>query len=143
MGVSVNSSASRKKAQVGIEYLILVSVLLAIIIIGVSFAWLVYNNAIANSSMLDSVQNLKQTANYVNALGPGSSLIAEINLPTGVLGGMAKKNSIDYNVQIGSGPWYYNAQVDGNISETPLPTTAGGHRLRVSMVNGIIVIQEV
>ncbi len=131
------------RAQASLEYMAMVGILLVVISVSVGTAFFIYNGGVANSTMINSMRDLRQAVNYVNALGNGSSIVVEIQLPNDVTGGTAKNKSIDYNAIVSGGISYYNEQVDANIFPVALPTTAGGHRLNITMVNNNIVIREV
>ena len=130
------------RAQVGIEYLFLTGFLLVVIAAAVIYALFVYNGAVANSAMVDSLEEIEQAVNYVHALGPGSSIVVEIDLPTGVVDGKGENNTVDYNVDIGNTMTYYYTVVDGNIARTSMPVIVGRHLLNISMVNDQIIIRE-
>ncbi len=133
----------KSKGQVATEYLILTGTLLLIIAVSATYALTIYNSTISNFHMNDSINEIKEATNYVAALGPGNSLVVEIELPDGVIAGRAENNFIDYNARINNTFEEFLVLVDANISPGTLPTQWGKHWLNISMVGNSIIIQEI
>ncbi|MFH1239799.1 MAG: hypothetical protein V1672_01155 [Candidatus Diapherotrites archaeon] len=135
---------SNKKAQVAIEYLILVSFILFIISIATAYAIFTYYENVKISSVRNTVQSMETAANQVYALGPGNVIFRDIVLPAGVSDeSLAINREFYYRVQLFSGNSDFVGDVKGNITEVQLPYSEGVHTIEIKVVDENIVFTEV
>lgn len=80
-----------KKAQIAIEYLLLIGLLLLVLIPLMFYANREASVSIRSNSAEDVVKTLALAADEVYSLGPGSRKIVDVNIPSGVQG----------NIQVG------------------------------------------
>ena len=73
-----------KKAQVSLEYLILTSFVLVVVIIIFALAMFNYDSNIKTAKAGESLDSLAKTADLVYAKGNGTALFATVNWPDGV-----------------------------------------------------------
>ena len=141
---SISMNKSSRKAQVAIEYIILVAFLLFIISIATAYAMFTYYENVKISSVRNTVFTMEKAANQVYALGPGNVIFADIVLPAGVSNdSLAINKEFFYRVQLFSGNSDFVADVKGNITDFQLPYSAGVHTIKVEVVDENIVFTEV
>jgi uncharacterized protein (UPF0333 family) len=119
-----------KNAQVGIEYIILVSVLLLFLIPVITYA---LNESALNiriSQLENSLRRVAKGVNTVYALGPGAQEIVTVTLPKGIESSLVQNKSILVTAGIlgGISEIHYAtvAEVAGSF-----PIGAGTYRIRV------------
>ena len=74
------------KAQIATEYIVLLSVILFVLIPLLYYSIQESSTTITLNDAKDTVQTLAKTADYVYALGPGTSTVALITIPAGGIG---------------------------------------------------------
>ena len=135
---------SDKKAQVAMEYLVLVGFMLFIISIATAYALFTYYENVKISSVRTTVYDLQKASNQVYALGPGNSIFVEFSLPDGVSeDSLAINDFLFYRVQLFSGESDFIVDLKGNITEFDLPTYHGPHTIKVTVVDENIVFTEI
>lgn len=131
----------QQKAQVSVEYLTIVSVLLIVIGVFFGYSMFTYNQSSQNYSIKTAVDSLAQAANQVHALGPGNVRIVKLTLPEGIDSVSVTQRTIVYELQSQGGinqAWAItNADLNGS-----LPTTSGLHIIKVEAINGTVQFTE-
>lgn len=133
-----------KKAQVAIEYIILVSFILFIISIATAYAVFTYYENVKISSVRNTVLSMETAANQVYALGPGNVIFRDIVLPAGVSDeSLAINKEFFFRTQMFTGTSDFVGDVKGNITEFQLPYSEGVHTIEIKVVDENIVFTEV
>lgn len=131
----------RKRGQAGIEYVILIGLLLFFFIPLIHYSFQETNNAVRATQLDSFVSRLSKAIDAVHSIGPGSTEIVVVTLPKGV------SEAILYNSVNPGEPseivlkvQFYGGVSDIHASVKPylygeLPTSSGTYHMRVSSIN--------
>ncbi len=128
-----------RKAQVSIEYLSTISVLLIAIAVLVGYAYVVYPDYVKISTMNNSLRSLKSAVNSVYSLGPGNSETVSIEIPSEMQSAVVINNMIRFTYLDGSETGIF---VNPNIHGS-LPTAKGTYTILVRAVDENVLLQEI
>jgi hypothetical protein len=125
---------SARKGQVSLEYLTIAIFLL--LIIGILF---VYSNTLASTTInnnlaYNSTIALANAVDQVYALGPGSKLIVDIELPQSIIASSLDFNQVSFTLREAN---LYNEFYKGTSAPLigKLPSTPGRHAITVEMLD--------
>lgn len=131
----------RKRGQAGIEYVILIGLLLFFFIPLIHYSFQETNNAVKASQLDSFISRLSKAIDAVHSIGPGTTEIVVVTLPKGVT------EAVLYNSVNPEDPSeivlkvnFYGGVSDIHASVKPflhgeLPTSSGTYHLRVSSLN--------
>jgi len=119
-----------KRGQVGVEYIMLVALLLVFLIPIVSYSLNESSYRIKVSQIENTISRVTKAANAVYALGPGSQDIVLVAVPQGVEGVEIAKNSVSLNVSLFGGISQFGYTTVGPVAGT-LPIQPGTYRILV------------
>lgn len=125
------------KAQSAIEYLILISILLFMLIPILYYSNYQSTSVLNLNDAQDAVQTLAKTADYVYSLGPGTSSIALITIPRGASKSIVREKEVILNMSAyGEVVGISKANLTGNFSYSP-----GTYNIKVTALdNGLVKI---
>lgn len=140
----MNKSKQKEKAQVAVEYMVIVTFLLFMVGIAAAYAMFTYYENVKINDMRNVIYSLQKASNQVYSLGPGNSIFVEINLPSGTdAASIAVNKEIFYRMELYGGLSDFVLETKGNITEFALPIAAGPHTIEVKAVDANIVFTEV
>lgn len=126
------------RAQVSIEYLLVVGIMFIIVIPIFYYAMRESTDQIRWNQAEDAVTSLAKTADSVYALGPGSRDYVEVTIPSGVSGSYANNNDVVLMLDMSGGPAEIAAFSRAVVTGT-IPTQMGTYHLPVEMLDSGIV----
>lgn len=130
-----------KKAQSSIEYIVLLSALLAAVVIFFVQANQQVSSNIRDSAALAAVEKIAATASEVSHLGPGTKLYVWVDIPPNVQESYVGNKTVGLTMYIPEArsstdvEKYVGASVEGTI-----PTSPGPHKIAVEMLDSGTVI---
>ena len=120
----------RKRGQAGIEYVILIGILLVFLIPTIYYSLNEANNNVKLTQLESSVRRLVKAADSVHAIGPGAIEIITVTLPSGIQKVNISGTEILLEVSMFGGVsdvhFPSKVQLVGN-----LPTKEGSYNIRV------------
>ncbi len=119
------------RAQVAIEYIILIGVLLVFLIPTVQYSLQQASFQVKYTQIDSAVRRLSKAADAVHAIGPGAQEVAVITLPTGVQSFIIHDHTIGIEAPIAGQPNEISMYTTGIVSGT-LPTNPGTYRVLIS-----------
>lgn len=131
-----------RKGQAGIEYVILIGVLLVFLIPAVYYSLNEANRSIKINQLENSLRRLVKAADSVHAIGPGSLQIITITLPDGIANASVNGTEIFMQVSMFGGVTdvHYSSHV--NLTGV-IPNTEGTYNMRVeSLRSGVVSIVQ-
>ncbi|MEM0359873.1 MAG: hypothetical protein QXK06_00870 [Candidatus Diapherotrites archaeon] len=129
---------SFNRAQAALEYMIIAATLLLATALMLAYILPSYNNAVQIDQANTALNTLTATADKVYALGPGSALIAEINLPDGITSIKPEGKTITIKFNGSSSIAVFDFNVSGTI-----PSTKGYHKVQAIAVDENVNFIEV
>lgn len=130
-----------KRGQAGIEYVILIGLLLFFFIPLIHYSFQETNNAVKASQLDSFVGRLSKAIDAVHSLGPGTTEIVVVTLPKGVIEStlynsvnLGDPNEIILKVQFRGGVSDVHASVKP-ILHGELPLSSGTYHMRVTSLN--------
>lgn len=130
-----------KRGQAGIEYVILIGLLLFFFIPLIHYSFQETNNAVRASQLDSFVSRLSKAIDAVHSIGPGATEIVVITLPKGVSEATLQNginpgdpSEIVLKVQFYGGVSDVHASVKPKL-QGELPTAAGTYHMRVSSIS--------
>tara|TARA_Y100000310_G_C20621862_1_gene783784 strand:- start:813 stop:1232 length:420 start_codon:yes stop_codon:yes gene_type:complete len=127
-----------KKGQAGIEYVIIIGVLLVFFIPLIHYSLQETNNAVKLSQIESFMNRLSRAVNSVHTMGPGALKVVTVTIPKGVEGHEFKNldgyHEIVMTVSYIAGTSEIHAAVNPIIGGV-LPENPGTYFLRVESVN--------
>lgn len=129
------------RAQVSVEYMAIITLLLIVVALLSSYAFFLYNGTIETNQIQNSLKDLKSTVNTVHALGDGSSLVIEITLPSSVTNTRLEGKAIFISANIFNTNFEDFVEVDANVNGS-LPTLQGVHKIVIASNNGGVTLNE-
>ncbi len=127
-----------KRAQAGIEYIIMVGLLLFFLIPTLHFAVSEANLQIKINQLDNAVRRIAKSANAVYAVGPGSQEVVTITLPKGVTGFSAAGHDLLYQTTLFGQTSDFHYSLFGTLNGT-LPVQAGTYRILVTAMEGDLI----
>lgn len=127
-----------KRSQAGIEYIILVGILLLFLIPSIHYAMSEATLSIKINQLDNAVRRIAKSVNAVHAIGPGSQEIVTITLPGGVTGFNVTGTEILYQTTLFAGTSDFHYPVTAVVNGT-LPYQAGTYRIHVIAQEGNLV----
>ncbi len=130
----------QKRGQAGIEYVILVGLLLFFFIPLIHYSFQETNNSIKESQLDSFIGRLSKGVETVHSIGPGSKEIIVVTLPRGIQeanlinGEEGSLSEIVLKVEFRGGVSDIHATVKPRIFGT-LPTSPGTYHLRLVSLN--------
>lgn len=133
-----------QKGQVSVEYLVMSTFLLLVVGVLSAYAFFNYDQAVKLDMAQHSTDLLGEVADQAYALGTGTVLFAEIELPYGIESYAVSENEVKFVLKAfgGSSDIYAKTTADLN-ADSVLPTSAARHRIRVSMGGEEVSMREV
>lgn len=129
------------KSQTALEYLMLIT-LGMVIVIPVFYYSLTYSSdAIKNEQAQDAVNTLAKTADYVYSLGVGSSAKVLITIPQNVKNSSVEGKVILIKLELSSGVTDIKATTKANVTGG-IPTVAGTYTMFLNMTGTMVEIQR-
>ncbi len=132
--------AQNRKAQVGIEYLALLAIVLLVIL---PIAYYAYLNITVNGDTVEAqtaVSRIVDAANFVAAEGPGATTQVQITLPNSYDSNKSYLNNTLININLDLSGGKDTLGVANQILLGNLPVTSGTYQLTVSARNGYVYI---
>jgi uncharacterized protein (UPF0333 family) len=127
------------KAQVAVEYLVVVTIVLGTSIFLFYYTSTYSSNSITMGQAKESIQTLAKAIEYVYALGPGTKTSVVIDLPSNIVGSYVVQNEIGFKIGAGGRVNDVYEVTKARISGT-LPKTPGRHIVNVnSTVTGVVI----
>jgi len=120
------------KAQVALEYLIIVSLGIILIIPIFYYALTQSSESILISQAQDTVNSVAKTADYVDSLGSGSSSKIVAIIPSNVINSSIQNKTILLRIRTSSGDTDVIAFTKTNVNGT-LPTASGYYAIFFNM----------
>lgn len=134
-----------KKAQVGIEFLSIAAVLLAIVAVLAGLSFLLFSDSVATSQTNDAVRSLSNAVNHVYRQGKGNAVTTKIVLPqnitASIVGGLTQKE-IGFTLRTTFGDQNFYVYTDANITGS-LPSSAGTFVIRSLSQDANVLVQQV
>ncbi|MFH1234441.1 MAG: hypothetical protein V1493_02410 [Candidatus Diapherotrites archaeon] len=130
---------SERRGQAALEYLIIAATLMLATAVMLGYVLPAYSNATQIEQAGTALNILTAAADKVYALGPGSALVVEITLPSGVNSITASENFIAMDVE-GSTSL---AVFDFNITPGTIPPTQGYHKIQAEAIDENVKFSEV
>ncbi len=127
-----------KRGQAGIEYVVLVGVLLVFLIPIVHYALTQSSTTIKINQLDNAVRRLTKAADAVYALGPGAQDVVTITLPHGIESAGVGNYSIGFQVGIFGAISDFSYGTTANVTGT-LPVKPGTYRILISHTNVDVV----
>tara|TARA_Y100000310_G_scaffold144893_3_gene144244 strand:- start:56974 stop:57384 length:411 start_codon:yes stop_codon:yes gene_type:complete len=119
-----------KRGQAGIEYVILIGILLVFLIPTIYYSLNEANNNVKLTQLESSVRRLVKAADSVHAIGPGTIEIITITLPSGIQSVLVNGTRILMKVSMFGGISDVHFPSNAELTGT-LPTTEGTYNIRV------------
>ncbi|MFH1225249.1 MAG: hypothetical protein V1676_05595 [Candidatus Diapherotrites archaeon] len=142
--VSVFGKGNGRKGQVAIEYILMSAFLL--LVVGVLFvhSYTQYDRTMKIEMTQHAVDSLGEAADQAYALGTGSVLFVDMDLPYGIEGYTVTQKNITLKLNlIGVQDTVFTRTVADLNMFSAIPTSPTRHRMRVSMGATNITLQEV
>lgn len=131
-----------KRAQVAIEYLMLIGMFFFALIIIFYFTTSESSKSVQINEADSAVNSLAKTADYLYALGPGSRDIVEIKVPGNINKIEIEKRMILINLETSAGATDIFAETKANVTGT-ISSTKGTKHIKLEVLdNGVIQIME-
>ena len=128
------------KAQVAMEYVIMIGILLFITIPIFYYALSQSGESTRISQAYDSVNAIANVADNVYALGPGNKREVWVNMPRGVTSTYLQDNTIKITLSIYGGNSDFVALTKANITTTSeLPSDQGRYKMRIETLDSSLV----
>lgn len=129
------------KAQVAVEYLILVAFLL--VVVGFMFSYALTNYQLNSdvATMKAAVDSLASAADQVYALGPGNIIYIEITLSATVQSYSLSNKTVSYFAVISGQSAEFYSQTKADLSGS-LPTTSGRRIIKVEALSNTVSFSE-
>jgi uncharacterized protein (UPF0333 family) len=133
--------AMHSRAQVGLEYLVLVAFLLVIIGFVFSYALTSYqmNSDVAN--MKSAVDSLASSANQVYALGPGNIMYVQIVLSENIQSYSLSGKTVSYTALVMGSSTEFYSETKPNL-EGSLPISSGRHIIKIESLENSVRFSE-
>lgn len=138
--ITVNRKAA-KRAQAGIEYIILTGFLLFLLIPTISYAFSEANTNVKINQIDNAVRRIARSANAVFVVGPGAKELVTITLPNGVTGYNTSNNEIMYQATLYAQTSDFHYPVLTTLNGT-LPVTAGTYRILIEAKEGFVQVGQ-
>jgi uncharacterized protein (UPF0333 family) len=131
----------KENAQLSLEYLTVVAVMLVIVTALAGYAFLMYNETITLNQVKDALNDLKKAVNRVYDLGEGNSIVVEISLPPGITGTKVVGRAIYITSTLFGTSSQDLVETDANVHGS-LPTAEGIHYIEVRAIDGNVSLSE-
>ncbi|HLC39886.1 MAG TPA: hypothetical protein VJJ76_03320 [archaeon] len=129
-----------EKAQAALEYLMITSIALAVIIPVFYYSFFYSSGSVNYSQALDAVNAIGKGADYVYSLGVGSRTRILVSIPSNVINYTISTKAITYQIRSSSGATSsITAFTKANITGT-LPTNPGNYYISLNMTEQGVVI---
>lgn len=139
-------SGGKGRAQVAIEYMTVVALLLGAVAIVFSYSIIMYQQGMASAKANSAVSALGNAAEQAGALGEGTTLFVVVEFPADVHSGSVSEHMIMVKLGAigGTGDVYETTKAKLRVvAEGDLPTGIGFHEFRVEVIAGEVVFTEV
>ena len=130
-----------KRAQAGIEYIILTGFLLFLLIPTISYAFSEANTNVKINQIDNAVRRIARSVNAVFVIGPGAKELITITLPNGVTGYNTSNNEIVYQATLFAQTSDFNYPVITTINGT-LPVIAGTYRILIEAKEDFVQVGQ-
>lgn len=130
------------KSQTAIEYMFVVIFGLAVVIPVFYYSLIYSSESVVTSQAQEAVNTLAKTADYVYALGEGSSSQVLITIPQKVVNSSVQGKFIVLQLKLASTTSDIKANTKANVSGT-IPIEAGSYKLFLNMTKNDVKIQKV
>ncbi|MBU0456956.1 MAG: hypothetical protein KKD75_02315 [Nanoarchaeota archaeon] len=131
-----------KKAQVGIEYLVILGAILIILIPLFFYAISKSSENIRISQAEDAVNSLAKAADEVYSLSPGTKKYVWVNIPSGVEASQVSATEITLTIEIYGNTSDFTAFTKASMAGE-IPTAKGTYKIPVELLeSGIVLIGE-
>ena len=128
------------KSQVALEYLIVASIAIAIILPIFYYSFTYSSGSVSFSQAQDAVNTLAKAADYVYSLGVGSKTRVSIIIPNNVVSSSVTDKRILLKIRTSAGVSDMVAFTKANVSGS-IPTSYGYYNMLVNMTEqGIVQI---
>ena len=127
------------KAQIAVEYLIIVAVVLGIAITLFYYTTVYSSESISINQAKESVETLARTIDYVYALGPGAQTSVVIEVPSNAVYGYVTQNEVGFKISVGVQVTDVYEVTKASVSGS-LPTTPGRYTILVTSTEAGVVV---
>lgn len=132
------------QGQVAIEYIMMSAFLLLVVGVLFVYSYSQYDRTMKLDMTQHAVDSMAEAANQAYALGSGSVLFVEMDLPYGVEGYTVDSNHIILLLNwTGTKEQIYARTIADLNTLSVIPTYASRHRMKVSMGENLVTLQEV
>ncbi|MFH0955576.1 MAG: hypothetical protein V1777_05715 [Candidatus Micrarchaeota archaeon] len=137
--------SKRRTGQIGIEFLSVAAVLLAIVAVLAGLSFLLFSDSVATSQTNDAVLSLTNSINHVYRQGTGNAVTVRITLPqnlkTSFVGGLSGKE-IGFTLATTFGDQNFFSYTDANVAGS-LPIIPGTFLIRTASQDLNVWVQQV
>ncbi len=123
-----------KIGQAGIEYVILIGLLLAFLIPIIHYAWTESNTNVKFSQLDNAARRIAAAADAVFSVGPGTSQVVVITLPKGVNETKVENNEVLIRASTGIGISDFHASTKASIVGN-IPKSEGTHHIIIQALD--------
>jgi uncharacterized protein (UPF0333 family) len=127
------------KAQVAVEYLVVVTLVLGTSIFLFYYTSTYSSESIAMKQTRESIQTVAKTIDYVYALGPGAKTTVIIDLPSSMIDSYVFQNEIGFKIGV-SGHIADVYEITKTRVSGTLPKTPGRHVINVNSTEAGVFI---
>lgn len=121
------------KAQISLEYMLTISVVIGALLLVYFYTSSYYRDSIILSQAKEAVDSLASSADYVYSLGTGAQVYVPIYIPESVLYGEARDHTILLTVRLSNGlPNNISSESKANVTGL-IPIRAGSYKILVNM----------
>lgn len=124
-----------KKAQIALEFLLIITIALAIIGPMYYFTFANSSDNIKISKAQSAIDTIGRNIDYVYSLNKGSVTAVDVVLPEGIVGYNVTNKTILYRIGISVGVTYTFYTTKANLNGT-LPVSEGRHRIVLNNTGG-------
>ncbi len=131
------------KGQVGVEYLTIVALMLVALAAMFMFSFSMYTDTVKIGELKNSLNALDSGITQAISLGSGTTLFADILLPSDIVSVTITGREISYTVATSGGNTdVYVTTAAENVSGS-MPTTPGTHTIKIVSVGRAVELSEV
>ena len=131
-----------RKSQTGVEYLIIVSILLIILTVIFVYVKTQYTDSTRIEQASDAVRSLVSAADRIYSIGPGAKTFVYVTLPDGIISTNISKKEIVIKMRTSAGELDILDSTLGEINGS-IPKDSGIHKIDLLVLeSGVVLIGE-